>query len=77
MQHEDAVLGKTPESSPFQQEIVIIMQNPTHAIQAYNTASRYRSQRDQEADVFRHATIALKGARNGGLIDPAGPSAGG
>jgi len=35
------------------------------AIQAYKAVSRYRSQRDQEADVFRHATAALKAARNG------------
>ncbi len=40
------------------------MYNPSRAIQAYKNASRYRSQRDQEADVFRHATIALKRARD-------------
>jgi flagellar biosynthesis regulator FlaF len=44
------------------------MQNAKHAIQAYKTASRYRSQRDQEADVFRHATAALKDAKDAGAI---------
>ena len=44
------------------------MQNASHAIQAYKTASRYRSQREQEADVFRHATAALKGAKDAGPI---------
>jgi flagellar biosynthesis regulator FlaF len=34
--------------------------NASHAIQAYKTASRYRSQRDQEADVFHHAIAAQK-----------------
>ncbi len=40
------------------------MPNPTHAIQAYKTASRYRSQRDQEADVFRRAVAGLKNSRD-------------
>ena len=44
------------------------MPNASHAIQAYKTASRYRSQRDQEADVFRQATAALKGAKDAGQI---------
>jgi flagellar protein FlaF len=44
------------------------MSNTIHAIQAYKTAARYRSQRDQEADVFRQATSALKGAKDGGPI---------
>ncbi len=39
------------------------MPNASHAIQAYKTASRYRSQRDQEADVFHRATVALKRAK--------------
>jgi flagellar protein FlaF len=39
------------------------MSNPSHAIQAYRTASRYRSQRDQEADVFRQAIAGLRRAR--------------
>jgi flagellar biosynthesis regulator FlaF len=39
------------------------MQTASHAIQAYRTASRYRSQRAQEADVFHHAIAALKGAK--------------
>ncbi len=38
------------------------------AAQAYETASRFRSQRDQEADVFRRATAALKAARGAGTI---------
>ena len=44
------------------------MQNASHAIQAYKTAARYRSQRDQEADVFRHATAALIGAKGAAPI---------
>jgi flagellar biosynthesis activator protein FlaF len=40
------------------------MSNPSHAIQAYRTASRYRSQRDQEADVFRHAIAGLRRVRD-------------
>ena len=44
------------------------MQNASHAIQAYRTASRYRSQRDQEADVFRQAVAGLKGARDASPI---------
>jgi flagellar protein FlaF len=39
------------------------MSNASHAIQAYRTASRYRSQRHQEADVFNHAIAGLKGAK--------------
>ena len=44
------------------------MLNANHAIQAYKTASRYRSQRDQEADVFRQATGGLKSAAGAGPI---------
>jgi flagellar biosynthesis regulator FlaF len=44
------------------------MQTARHAIQAYKTAARYRSQRDQEADVFHHAIAALKGARDAAPI---------
>ena len=40
------------------------MQNASHAIQAYKTASRYRSQREQEADVFRQATAGLRSAQD-------------
>ena len=40
------------------------MLNANHAIQAYKAASRYRSQRDQEADVFNHVIAALKGAKD-------------
>jgi flagellar protein FlaF len=44
------------------------MPNVSRAIQAYNNASRFRSQRDQEADVFRQATAALTGAKSAGPI---------
>lgn len=44
------------------------MQLSTQARQAYESASRFRSQRDQEADVFRRATAALKAARDAGPI---------
>jgi flagellar biosynthesis regulator FlaF len=39
------------------------MANPTDAIQAYRAASRYRSQRDQEADVFRQAIAGLRSSQ--------------
>jgi flagellar biosynthesis regulator FlaF len=58
--------GKAP-SYPFQQGIVIVM-NAKHAIQAYKTAARYRSQREQEADVFRHAIAGLTSAKDGNQI---------
>ncbi len=38
------------------------------AAQAYESASRHRSQREQEADVFRRANAALKAARSGGTL---------
>ena len=44
------------------------MPNASHAIQAYRKASRYRSQREQEADVFHHAIAALKGAKEAAEI---------
>jgi flagellar protein FlaF len=44
------------------------MLNANHAILAYKSASRYRSQREQEADVFLHATAALKDARSAPAI---------
>jgi flagellar biosynthesis activator protein FlaF len=44
------------------------MQNARYAQQAYRTASRFRSQRDQEADVFRQATAGLKSSRDGTAI---------
>jgi flagellar biosynthesis regulator FlaF len=47
---------------------MITMQPPTQARQAYEAAVRFRSQRDQEADVFRHATLALKAARDAGAL---------
>jgi flagellar biosynthesis regulator FlaF len=38
------------------------------AVQAYEDASRHRTQRDQEADIFRRATAALKAGRDAGTI---------
>jgi flagellar biosynthesis regulator FlaF len=40
------------------------MHNMTQATRAYQTAATYRSQREQEADVFRRANGALKVARD-------------
>jgi len=40
----------------------------SHAIQAYKDVSRYGSQRDHEADVFRQALSALNEARNASSI---------
>jgi flagellar biosynthesis regulator FlaF len=45
---------------------MITMQEATQARQAYETASRSRSQRDQEADVFRHVNAALRRAGSAG-----------
>jgi flagellar biosynthesis activator protein FlaF len=42
--------------------------NTRNAVQAYRKASRYRSQREQEADVFRYAIAALKGAKEAASI---------
>lgn len=39
-----------------------------NVIRAYEFATRFRSQRDQEADVFRRATAALKAARAASTI---------
>jgi flagellar biosynthesis regulator FlaF len=47
---------------------MIAMSNTADALQAYRAAKRFRSQRDQEAEVFRIATAALKAARNGTSI---------
>jgi flagellar protein FlaF len=44
------------------------MQLSKQATRAYEAASRYRSQREQEADVFRRATAALKSAKDAGHI---------
>jgi flagellar biosynthesis regulator FlaF len=38
------------------------------ATRAYAAAATHRSQREQEADVFRRATGALKAARNGNAL---------
>ena len=47
------------------------MPNTTHAIEAYRASSRMRSQREQEADVFRQATAGLKAARSGSVMQQA------
>jgi len=44
------------------------MQPSTQAARAYEAASVYRSPREQEADIFRRATGALKAARDAGPI---------
>jgi flagellar biosynthesis regulator FlaF len=44
------------------------MPTTTQAIQAYRATNRFRSQREQEADVFRTVTAALKTARSGSAI---------
>jgi len=44
------------------------MQTMTQAARAYQTATTHRSQREQEADVFRRAIGALKLARGAGPI---------
>jgi flagellar biosynthesis activator protein FlaF len=40
------------------------MQTMTQAARAYEAAANHRNQREQEADVFRRASGALKAARN-------------
>jgi flagellar biosynthesis regulator FlaF len=47
---------------------MIVMSNKSEAISAYRASSRLRSQREQEADVFRIATAALKAARTGSSL---------
>ena len=42
-----------------------------HAARAYQAAADNRSQREQEADVFRRATGALRAARGGRALDRA------
>jgi flagellar biosynthesis regulator FlaF len=44
------------------------MHNANHAMQAYKTAARYRSQRQQEADVFNHAMAVLRAAKDAGIL---------
>jgi flagellar protein FlaF len=44
------------------------MPTMTHASRAYQTGSTHRSQRDQEADVFRYTNGALKSAVNASPI---------
>jgi flagellar protein FlaF len=45
------------------------MPNPYQALAAYKNGARYRSPREQEADVFRRANDALESARNGRPIE--------
>jgi flagellar biosynthesis regulator FlaF len=44
------------------------MQTSSQAAQAYQAAAAHRSQREQEADVFRRAIGALKTAKDAGPI---------
>jgi flagellar protein FlaF len=44
------------------------MQNFNQASHAYAAAAGFRTQREQEADVFRRATGALKSARDAGPV---------
>lgn len=44
------------------------MQSMTQAARAYQSAATHRSQREQEADVFRQTIGALKSARGAGPI---------
>ena len=44
------------------------MQSLSEAARAYQTAAAHRSQREQEADVFRRASGALKAARDADAI---------
>lgn len=44
------------------------MSLPQHAARAYEAASKSRSQREQEADVFRHASAVLSTTRAAGSI---------
>lgn len=44
------------------------MQTATQAARAYKAASVHRSPREQEADVFRRATGALKASRDAGPL---------
>jgi flagellar biosynthesis activator protein FlaF len=44
------------------------MQTMSQAARAYEAAATHRSEREQEADVFRRATGVLKAARDSGTI---------
>jgi flagellar biosynthesis activator protein FlaF len=44
------------------------MQSLSEAARAYQTAATHRSQREQEADVFRRASGALKASRDANAI---------
>jgi flagellar biosynthesis regulator FlaF len=45
------------------------MSNLMHAVRSYRAASASRTVREQEADVFRRATGALRASRDAGPID--------
>ena len=47
------------------------MQQQIQAARAYRAASAYRSPREQEADVFRRVTGALRAAQKGTAMDQA------
>jgi flagellar biosynthesis regulator FlaF len=47
------------------------MLNPTQAINAYSTASRFSSIRDQEAQIFRQVAATLASAQGAGPIKQA------
>jgi flagellar biosynthesis activator protein FlaF len=47
----------------YAQEVASSMLNQKLALNTYKSASRYRSQRDQEADVFRQVNATLIAAR--------------
>jgi flagellar biosynthesis regulator FlaF len=44
------------------------MRTTTQAARAYEAASVHRSQREQEADIFRRATGALRASRDAGPV---------
>ena len=71
------MLGRTPVTadpatpiipSPHERDHQQPCQHVSQAAHAYQAAASYRSQREQEADVFRRATGALKAARDAGAI---------
>ncbi len=71
IQHEDAVLGRTPAASFPTRSESTAMQTMNRAANAYQQAAARRSLREQEADVFRHATGALRTARGEGNVQRA------
>ncbi len=57
-----------PLSSPPPPSLLSPLNLSQHATRAYRVASESRSVRDQEADVFRHASAVLSTARTAGAI---------